>query len=161
VSDGTRVPSLGRRGEGWVLLQSIAFVAAGLAAALGPRWPDAARWPLIIVGVLMAAGGAAMIVSGFVGLGRDLTPFPRPGENAPLRTGGSYGLVRHPIYGGLLLLFFGGALATSPVALIPTFALAVIFELKRHVEESWLAQTYPEYTEYRSKVGRAFVPGIW
>ena len=34
-------------------------------------------------------------------------PFPKPSVHSTLRSGGAYRLVRHPIYGGLLLLAIG------------------------------------------------------
>ena len=161
MSDGTRVPSLGRRGEGWVVLQGLDWVLAALAAALGPRWPNGARTVLVVIGALVAVPGAALVVSGFTGLGSSVTPFPRPHKDATFRTGGGYRLVRHPMYGGLLLVFVGGALMTSPVALFPAFALALIFEAKRRIEEGWLLERYPEYAGYRRQVRHALVPGVW
>lgn len=53
-----------------------------------------------------------------------------------------------------------GSLVLSPLALVPTAALALVFELKARVEESMLAERFPEYAVYRARVRCRFVPGI-
>jgi protein-S-isoprenylcysteine O-methyltransferase Ste14 len=155
------LPALGRRGGGWVALQVVIFVVAAAAGWLGPRWtPPAGPW-LWAVGAVLLVAGVALLLAGGAGLGRQLTPFPRPVDTGTLREDGVYGLVRHPIYGGVLLLLLGWALGSSPVALIP-FALAVgFFEAKRRREEIWLQARYDGYAAYRERVTRRFVPFLF
>ena len=157
---GGRIPSLGRRGEGWVVAQSVAIVAIVVAGIAGPGWPDAVDAFLVVVGVALAAAGIALLAAGIAALGSSLTPYPRPLERSSLRDGGAYRLVRHPIYGGIFLLALGWSLASSPVALVPTAALALVFELKAGVEESMLAERFAGYAAYRARVRWRFVPGI-
>lgn len=154
-----RIPALGPRGEGWVVAQfalGLVIVATGLA---GPRWPDA-RTALVIAGIVIGALGLALLVAGVVALGSSLTPFPRPSERSTLRDGGAYRLVRHPIYGGVLLLALGWSAALSPLALLTTAVLTAVLELKARHEESMLAERYPEYEAYRRRVRWRFVPGV-
>jgi protein-S-isoprenylcysteine O-methyltransferase Ste14 len=68
--------------------------------------------------------------------------------------------VRHPIYGGTLLVALGWSLLSSPLALFPTALLAFLLELKSRHEESMLAERFPEYEAYRRRVRWRFVPGI-
>jgi protein-S-isoprenylcysteine O-methyltransferase Ste14 len=157
---GDRIPTLGRRGEGWVLAQAVAIMAIVVAGIVGPAWPATTVALLVVIGVALAAAGLVLLGAGIVALGSALTPCPRPLERASLREDGVYRLVRHPIYGGLFLLGLGWALMSSPVALVPTAALAVVFELKARVEESMLAERFPDYPAYRSRVRWWFVPGI-
>src|SRR5204863_102855 len=63
-------------------------------------------------------------------LARAMTVFPRPREHAALAERGVYRLVRHPIYGGLIVMAFGVSLVESPLALIPAALLAVVVDLK-------------------------------
>jgi protein-S-isoprenylcysteine O-methyltransferase Ste14 len=144
----SRLPALGRRGEGWVALQ-VALVAAAVGAGIvGPQWPPAASaW-------LAAAGGGA-------GLGRQLTPFPKPVAEGSLRNGGVYRLVRHPMYGGALLAVLGWALVSSPLALVPLGLAAAFLEAKRRREEAWLLEQHPDYAEYQRSVRRRFIPFVW
>ena len=157
----SRLPSLGRRGEGWAILQVVllaAIVATGLVAT---AWPVAARLPLAIAAGLLAVGGAWLFVGGITGLGRQLTPFPRPVAQGSVRRRGAYRLVRHPMYGGALLLVLAWALISSPFALLPWAVAAVFLDIKRRREESWLLERYGEYAAYTQQVRRRFVPGAW
>ena len=77
-----------------------------------------------------------------------------------LRTGGVYRLVRHPIYGGVILIALGSSLVWSPLALLPTALLVVLFELKSRREESLLLERFPGYETYRRRVRWRFVPGL-
>jgi protein-S-isoprenylcysteine O-methyltransferase Ste14 len=153
-------PALGRRGEGWVVLQSIVFVAIFASAAAGPRWPHRDEpWPLI-VGLILVAFCLVVFVVSRVTLGNSFTPLPRPRDNSTLRTTGIYARVRHPVYGGLIIGGIGLSLALSPVVLIPTAALAVVFFFKSMREEAWLSNRYPDYAAYRSATPRRFVPWL-
>ncbi len=157
----SRLPALGRRGGGWVALQVVVFVLAAVTGGLGTPWPPPARPWLWAVSAVLLVGGVGLLLAGGAGLGKQLTPFPRPVDSGELRQDGVYGLVRHPIYGGVLLLLLGWALATSPVALIP-FVLGVgFFEAKRRREELWLQTRYAGYAAYRERVTRRFVPFVW
>jgi protein-S-isoprenylcysteine O-methyltransferase Ste14 len=144
-----------------VALQAILLVALLAAAAAGPRWPSSMRVPLAIVGIALAAGGLALAGAAVLLLGRTLSALPWPREGTTVRTDGVFRLVRHPIYGGLILLAGGGSLATSPLALAPACTLAVVLEGKRRVEERWLLDADPSYAAYRDRVRHAFVPEIW
>jgi protein-S-isoprenylcysteine O-methyltransferase Ste14 len=134
-----------------------AIVVAGVA---GPAWPDETAWLLRFIGIPIAIVGAVLFMGGMVGIRRSLTPFPRPLERARLQVAGVYGLVRHPIYGGLILIGLGWSLASSPQALAMTAALLVVLEAKSRLEESMLEQRFPGYGAYRGRVRRRFIPGI-
>ena len=101
-----------------------------------------------------------LLVAGVVGLGSSLTPFPKPSEGSTLRMSGAYRLVRHPIYGGSMLVALGWSLLSSPLALFATAILALLFELKSRHEESMLMVRFPEYEAYQRRVRWRFVPGV-
>ena len=156
-----RLPSLGPRGEGWVAIQFV-FVGATVGGAfLPPRWPDAVDGPVSIAGVALAAAGAAFSIAAVRALGRSFTPLPNPGESAALVERGPYRLVRHPIYGAVLLFAAGFSLLTSVPALAGTCALAVCWALKARVEERFLAARYPSYAPYVERTPRRFLPYVW
>jgi protein-S-isoprenylcysteine O-methyltransferase Ste14 len=144
-----------------VIAQSVLGVAIIILGIVGSAWPDGASRGLTFVGVLVGAFGMVLLVPGFGALGSSLTPFPRPVEGATLREDGVYKRVRHPIYGGVLLLALGWSLVLSPLALAGTVLLWVLLELKSRHEESMLLEHYPEYRTYRERVRRRFVPGIY
>ena len=157
----TGLPNLGRRGGGWVVLQ---FLLLGVLALVGIRgWGGWGTYAGAIgtIGVLVMAAGTIVAVFAVVGLGPALTAVPAPNEGGPLRTDGVYGVVRHPIYFGLILLATGFSLITTPWGLLVTAVLAVVLDLKRRVEERFLLATYPQYAVYRAAVPNALIPYVW
>ena len=158
---GHPLPPLGRRGEGWVVAQSVLGLAVVLTGLLGPGWPEGRRLALAVTGVLIGAAGLALFMLGVRALGSSLTPFPRPADGATLREHGVYRRVRHPIYGGVLLLALGWSLAFSPLALGATALLWILLDLKSRHEESMLVERYPAYEAYRERVRGRFLPRLF
>jgi protein-S-isoprenylcysteine O-methyltransferase Ste14 len=155
----TRLPSLGPRGEGWVLVQGVLLVLVAAAGwSLGPDWSGPLQPAGIVVGIVLLAGGLALAIRGFVDLGSAMTPVPRPRTDAHLGDTGVYRVVRHPIYGGLMLAAFGWAIArASLLAVAFAAALGVFLLLKSSREEAWLSQRYPGYAAYRTRT-RQLIP---
>jgi protein-S-isoprenylcysteine O-methyltransferase Ste14 len=156
----SRVPALGPRGEGWVALQALALLGVAASALADVDWPARLTLPLALAGVALLGAGAVLVVAGARALGPSLTPLPRPRPGGGLRREGVYRLVRHPIYGGVLLLAAGWTLAVAPLAALPTAALAAVFDLKSRREEAWLAERYEGYAEYRRRTPRRFLPWL-
>jgi protein-S-isoprenylcysteine O-methyltransferase Ste14 len=154
-------PEMGPRGEGWVAVQVILLAAMVAAGMRGRRWPARTRGLRLLAAGPAALAGAYLFAGGAGGLGRQLTPFPKPVPEASLRRDGAYGLVRHPIYGGVLLLALAWSLASSPVVLAPWGAGAVFLDAKRRREEAWLSEEHPEYEAYRQEVRHSLVPFVW
>ncbi|MGB6451742.1 MAG: isoprenylcysteine carboxylmethyltransferase family protein [Steroidobacteraceae bacterium] len=78
-----------------------------------------------------------------------------------LVTGGPYGLVRHPIYSGLMLAFVGTALAIGQWRGVLAVALALVAIVHRIiVEERFMREQFgAAYDTYTERV-RAIVPGL-
>lgn len=157
---------IGRRGEGWVVLQFLLFLIIIFAPAsdrssLPFLRAGAEAGALRVIGVLLMAGGGLFGVAAVLGLGRNLTAFPRPVEGGTLVTSGAYAIVRHPIYAGLILAAFGWALwNTSLVGLGLAGLLFLFFDLKSRQEERWLVQAYPEYRAYQQRV-KKLIPWVY
>lgn len=151
----TRLPSLGPRGEGWVIIQFALLGLVGLAGALGPAWAGVPRLASTIAGLGLIVVGLGLAVRGMVDLRRALTPLPHPRAGAPLVDHGAYALVRHPIYGGIVLGAAGyGLLTASPAALAGAAVLLGFFTLKSGREEAWLMERHPAYAAYRRRTRR-------
>jgi len=161
VTSGSQLPRLGCRGEGWVVAQFVLGACVVVLGIVGFAWPDGLSRVLTFVGLLLGVFGLVLFVLGVRGLGSSLTPFPRPSEGATLREGSVYARVRHPIYGGVLLLALGWSLALSPVALVPAALLWIVLELKARHEESMLLERYPGYAQYAERVHRRFIPRLY
>lgn len=154
-------PEMGLRGEGWVALQLALMAAIAVAGMRGRRWPSSTRSLRLFAAGPAALAGAYLLSAGIGALGRQLTPFPKPVQSARLRRDGAYGLVRHPMYGGGLLLALAGSLLSSPAALAPWAVTAFFLDAKRRREEAWLSEEQPEYEAYRQEVPHSLVPFVW
>jgi protein-S-isoprenylcysteine O-methyltransferase Ste14 len=137
------------------------MAAIVLSAFTGIYWPDAVAGTLAVVGIVVATLGFLLLIAAMVSMGRNLSPFPRPPVKGMLVQHGVYRTVRHPIYGAVLLVAVGWSLAESPLGLIPTVLLALVFDLKARIEETFLVERYPGYVEYQQHTPRRFVPGLY
>ncbi len=149
---------MGKRGEGWVVLQFIFLALVALAPLIEPvHLPLWLVWPGF---ALMLAGGLLGLVA-LLHLGENITAFPRPLERGQLVTGGAYGFVRHPIYAGLILAAIGWALwNTGLLTLALALLLFVFFDMKSRQEEQWLAEKYAGYAAYQQRV-RKLIPWVY
>jgi protein-S-isoprenylcysteine O-methyltransferase Ste14 len=156
-----RLPDLGRRGEGWVILQIVLFVVIISAGSLGPQWDGAARVVGAIVGVGLIILGLALVAGGTFVLRRQLTAYPRPVPGGRLMRQGVFALVRHPMYGGVVLVGLGwGLVMASLPAIAGAVFLGFFFDLKSRREEAWLAERFAAYAEY-SRQTRRLIPWIY
>jgi protein-S-isoprenylcysteine O-methyltransferase Ste14 len=158
---GRHLPALGSRGEGWVLLQLLLFGSICVAGAVGPAWHGWLRYTGVALGGLLIVCGGVLSIRGVLDLRESLTPFPKPLPDAQLVERGAYRLVRHPIYGGLVLGAAGWGLVTaSLLALAGAAVLLVFFDLKSRREEIWLSEQFAGYGSYRSRT-RRLLPWIY
>ena len=75
---------------------------------------------------------------------------------------GLYGVVRHPLYLGMLPFLGGIALwLGSYASLIAVSVLLIVLIARTIVEEGVLTKTLPGYTEYMKKVRYRLVPFVW
>jgi protein-S-isoprenylcysteine O-methyltransferase Ste14 len=158
----SRIPALGPRGEGWLLLQLLLLLAIVAAATLFPLPADSSvEQTARVAGLVVLVGGLAVFGLGIVTLGSSLSPLPAPLPGAGLVERGIYRFIRHPIYSGLILAALGGSVyAVSGLALGLTLVLAVVLDLKSRREEIWLRERFPGYEAYAART-RKFIPGIY
>jgi protein-S-isoprenylcysteine O-methyltransferase Ste14 len=156
----SRLPDLGPRGEGWVVLQGVLFIAIAASGLLLPAWDGPARAVTAVAGAILIVGGLLLAIAAQRDLGRSLTIMPRPREGGELVEAGVYARARHPIYGGLVLAALGWALVcASAVGLLLAAVLLGFFTLKSTREEAWLVERFPGYAAYRLRTKR-FIPFV-
>ena len=152
---------MAERGGGWLLVQFPLVALAAILGRVGPRLPAPLGKVARPVGFGLIAAGATFFVAGLMTLGRNLTPFPRPKDNATLVRTGPYRVVRHPVYAGGILLSLGHTLWHGRLlGLLGTAALLAFLDAKASREEQWLAQQFPEYPAYRRET-KKLVPGLY
>ena len=158
-----RLPTLGRRGEGWVAAQLVLVAAVLTSPLAGHGWPGWAGAAASVAGGGLMAFGLLLLATGIAELLRKsaLTALPAPRGDGELARQGLYGRVRHPMYGGGILFALGWAVFFGTfVGLALSAVLAVFFEFKSRQEETWLLARYPGYAAYRRRVRHRFVPFV-
>jgi protein-S-isoprenylcysteine O-methyltransferase Ste14 len=143
------------RGEAYVLVQ---FILLALIFFL----PDThfLRFQSTILGTILKFTGWALLLWAGFSLGKNLTPLPKPKENASLITSGAFAWMRHPIYTALMLLTFGGSLERGHgLGLILALCLAVLLKFKSRREEQWLLEQFSDYAVYKTRV-KKFIPKV-
>jgi protein-S-isoprenylcysteine O-methyltransferase Ste14 len=117
--------------------------------------------PIVIVGdVLVAIGlGMSMLV---VQQNNYAAATITVEAEQPVVDTGLYGLVRHPMYAGALIMMVGMPLALDSywglVTVVPGVAVLL---LRIDDEEKMLRQELAGYDEYTHKVHYRLVPGVW
>lgn len=159
TKDNTK-PNFLTRGGLWVVAQ-IALLA--LVALVPMRTGDIAS-PLAAtqwLGAFMLSAAGALLLLAFVTLGRSLTPFPRPLEDAELKRNGPYAFMRHPIYTAVIVGSFGWALLwASGAGVAVAVVVALFMDRKATREERWLVEQFPGYVAYRARV-RKLIPWVY
>ena len=154
----------GKRGEGYLAIQLLLFllIAFGPRALPGlPLWQVGAFSISRVVGIGVGLFGIFLAFGGVLNLGPNLSPLPYPKDESVLVQNGIYGVVRHPIYSGLILMVFGWGLSRgSPVVLLYALLLFVFFEVKSRREEVWLAEKFAEYRAYQGRV-KKLIPFVY
>jgi protein-S-isoprenylcysteine O-methyltransferase Ste14 len=133
----------------------------------GPTGTDLPAWPSPLAEIATPLGLALVAIGGLIAaaaalkLGPNLTPLPHPKDDSTLVDSGLYGLVRHPIYCGLILAAFGWALYVQGwLTLAWAVVLLVFFDIKSRREEAWLLARFPAYADYRRRVCK-LIPFIY
>lgn len=158
-----------RREPAATFLLNRVFVAVGVLLLLFPHLP--LHWleqrfiaPSITayaIGLAMVAAGLGFSVWARVYLGRNWSATVTVKQDHELIRSGPYGLVRHPIYSGLLFALLGTAIAIGEWRGLMAFAaIAAGFLVKISAEERFMQQTFGEqYARYRREVA-ALIPFV-
>ncbi len=113
------------------------------------------------LGAAITAGGLLFSIWGRRHLGANWSQAVTVKQDHELITSGPYGLVRHPIYTGLLLGFVGSAVALGEWRGL--VAVALVFTALWHklrLEEKWMRVQFGEPYEAYSRHVSALVPFI-
>lgn len=115
-----------------------------------PSWIKVSFLAVAITGLLIAALAVLQ-------LRRNLSPFPSPILQGTLVQTGLYKNIRHPVYSGILLFFFGYAIWEENLfRLFIALLLLLLFYFKSAYEEKLLAEKFPEYKDYQKRTCRFF-----
>jgi protein-S-isoprenylcysteine O-methyltransferase Ste14 len=157
-----------REGFGTFLLNRV-FVVIGALLLLVPGQPlpwlserfvpptTAAYW----LGFVIVTAGLGFAVWARLHLGRNWSATVTVKQDHELIRTGPYGVVRHPIYTGLLFALLGTAVAIGEwrgLLALASFTIGLL--IKINAEERFMRQTFGEqYARYRAKVP-ALIPFV-
>jgi protein-S-isoprenylcysteine O-methyltransferase Ste14 len=140
----------------------LAVVAAGVVGGLDHRF----GWSAVPIAVVVL--GNALVVIGLsiaelVVIQNNYAAATITVEkDQPVVSTGLYGLVRHPMYVGALIMMVGMPLALASYwALLTIIPGVLVFAARITDEEKALRQDLDGYEEYTEKVHYRLVPGVW
>lgn len=128
--------------------------------ASGPYLFDPAPWSAVI-GLVLAAASLALIGWTFVVFG-SWRLLAQIDEDHVLVTDGPFGLMRHPIYTGIVGAYISTLFIVPTVGfLIAVLLIAISHDVRARVEEGVLVAAFGDrYTSYLDHTKR-FVPGVY
>jgi protein-S-isoprenylcysteine O-methyltransferase Ste14 len=115
-------------------------------------------WPVTFtsycIGIALLAGGLLFSVWARVHIGRNWSGTVTVKEDHELIRSGPYGLVRHPIYTGILTALIGTVLISATGrALLGLLIIIIALLRKLRVEEAFMRATFPgQYERYVAEV---------
>jgi len=140
-------------------------------ALIGPgdwfqgTWLGSRMYPATVVvavaGALLTMLGVAFACWARYVLGRNWSSVVQVKQGHELIQSGPYRWVRHPIYTGLLLAFFGTAVAIGEWRGAITVAIvAASFWFKLRLEERWMRENFGANYEHYMQRTKALIPGL-
>ncbi len=107
---------------------------------------------LLIMGLIVVGGTINLI--GLITMRRAFTIMS---EARALVTHGIFRYLRHPLYTGHMIMFFGSMLLRLHVITVALYMLFVVGQVTRaRIEERKLLRSFAEYADYRNRTGMFF-----
>jgi protein-S-isoprenylcysteine O-methyltransferase Ste14 len=144
-----------------LILAVLFFAAPRLVPRVLTRRFIPAGLPYLVLGTVLLALGLGFSVWARRHLGRNWSAHVVVKEDHALIRTGPYRYVRHPIYTGILLAFFGMTLTIGEWRALIGFAFALLaFAVKSGQEELRMRATFPEYDRYQRETA-ALIPYVY
>lgn len=144
------------------LFASLVFIGTLVLPSLDRRylWSHVPLVFVIVGGALVTFGFLAVFIvykeNTFTSATIEVAP------NQRVISTGPYGVVRHPMYAGALVMLFATPLALgSWWGLVMFIPMTLVIVLRLLDEERFLQKSLPGYTEYCERIRFRLVPHIW
>lgn len=138
---------MGSRGEEYLIAATcmVAIVIFGFI----PKISFLIELILRLLGTVMIVVGITMMLNAAFELNDKCSPWLQPSKNTTkIVTGGVYGVVRHPMYGGCILLCFGLSMLQQHVyKCIAAIALSIVLNKAAEIEEEALEKAFPKVSK--------------
>jgi protein-S-isoprenylcysteine O-methyltransferase Ste14 len=136
------------------------FLTVAVAIALVRRSPELRALqlaqfqsvPMAVSGAIIATLGVTLAFSARAAIGGNWGPPATRRVDTELVTSGPYAFVRHPIYGGILLMMTGTAIGLIPTWWLVAAAAGIYFFYSALAEERFMTERFPDsYPAYRAR----------
>ena len=128
----------------------------------GLLWHAGGALSWMLIAVQLIGVGLTLRASQIVGV-LELAGVVQPDHNKPYEftTAGPFGVVRHPIYFGWVLIVFATPVMTATQLLFAVISSAYIV-VAIPLEERSLLEAFPDkYRTYQSRMRWRLIPGVW
>lgn len=147
----------------YVWIASLLFLAVCLMWQPLPGIVWQTRGPGVILYIVQLFGVAVTIAAARIVGVRELAGITQPDPSNPIefRADGPFGIVRHPIYLGWVLMVFGTQTMTTSrllFAVVSTVYLIIAIPLE---ERSLVAAFGDKYRTYQQQMRWRLIPGLW
>ena len=137
--------------------RAVAVVGTFIMMALIVMPPQPISAEMRVISTVIITVGTVMSIWCLHQLGRS---FSIMATSRALKTTGSYGVVRHPLYGAEVLMILGVVLAHGTIFAYGVGALWLALQIRRaQYEEAVLRATFPDYAQYARAVPM-LIPGL-
>jgi protein-S-isoprenylcysteine O-methyltransferase Ste14 len=136
----------------------VAFILPGLDVRFG--WSNVPPLVCIIADVFVLAGYLTFVWVLTVNSYLSRTVQVDAGQEVV--STGPYGLVRHPMYAGVIVMYIASPVALGSYwAILPAVLVIPLLVARIRNEEEVLLRDLPGYAEYRQKIKYRLLPGVW
>lgn len=137
---------------------ALAYILPGFDIRYG--WSNVPAWVCVIAALMVFL--SYMLVFRTMQVNSFLSRVIEVAENQKVIDTDVYGIVRHPMYVGMIVLSVLSPLALGSYwALIPALAIIPVIIARILDEEKALEQDLPGYTAYKQKVKYRLIPFVW
>ena len=152
-----------REGRWSLLLRPVSFLfmlalfALYFIEPLGSEWLHVSLpWQFRLFGVFLSFGGILMLVLTHRVLGIHWSTTLQFKKGHSLITTGPYGLIRHPMYTSLSIIFVGLAIVSSfwPLWILTLLMIIFFFRIVRREEDMMIDEFGDAYISYIERTGR-------
>lgn len=137
------------------------FVLSGFDA-VRYRWTSMPTWPIWVGTALHLAGLVLILWAVLTNPHAETTVRLQTDRDHKVISSGPYRFVRHPMYSGIIVTFFGWPLVLgSWVGLGVVSCIAVLFLVRTILEDRTLRRELDGYQDFCRRTRYRLVPGVW
>jgi len=112
----------------------------------------------LLLGEMLQVVGFVVQIAALLYLNRSFGLLP---AHRGVKSGGLYGLVRHPLYTAYLITFAGFWINNQSLHNAAVVLIATVFMVMRVYYEEALLIKYAEYKRYASRIRWRLIPAVW